>query len=243
MLRGLRTRTVKGPRRIAALWNARSDPRSPGGDPYGSCRNKWKHYFEIYDRHFAGYRNSAATILEIGVAAGGSLDLWRRYFGTKARIIGLDINPDCKRFERDGTLIRIGSQNDPAFLERLSAELGPFDIVIDDGSHRFEHQLTAFRALFHHIRADGIYSCEDVCTSYWEPEFGGGVRKPGTFIEFAKELVDELNAWFWRDGVEGEADAFARSAYGMHFYPALLVIEKRRMTAPVLAPVGLRHKA
>jgi hypothetical protein len=235
---GIRSRTLKGPRRFAALWNARSELERMAALHRGHVMNKWKHYFEIYDRHFARFRDREITLLEIGVAGGGSLDLWRRYFGPKARLIGLDINPDCKRFESTDTRIFIGSQGDAAYLEELAAKIGPIDILIDDGSHRFDHQLVTFRTLFKHIREDGIYACEDLHTSYAAEEFGGGVRKPGTYMEFLKELIDELNAWFWREGVETEPQAFANAAHGMHFYPTLLVIEKRPMKTPIVTPVG-----
>jgi len=64
------------------------------------------------------------------------------------------------------------------------------------------------------------------------------VRKPGTYVEFLKELIDELNAWFWREGVEQEENAIAKCVHGMHFYPTLLVIEKRPMEKPIITPVG-----
>lgn len=240
--RGLQSRSLKGLRRIAALWNARSDMDRIVAGHRGRLMNKWKHYFEIYDRHFAPYRDRDVTILEIGVESGGSLDLWRAYFGPKARIVGVDINPACKRFEAANTPVRIGSQGDPAFLEQLAAEFGPFDILVDDGSHTFEHQIQTFRSLYPHIRTDGLYCCEDLCTSYWEPEFGGGVRKPGTGIEFLKELIDEQNAWFSREGVEHETDALAKTLYGIHFYPTLVIIEKRETSKPVHIPVGKTRK-
>lgn len=233
---GLRSRTLKGLRRIPALWGANSELERLVAAHSGPVVNKWKHYFDIYDRHFARFRGRDITILEIGVSGGGSLELWRRYFGPSARIFGVDINPDCKRFESPGTRVFIGNQGDPAFLERLAKDIGPIDILIDDGSHAFDHQLTTFRALFKYIREDGLYVCEDLCTSYWAEEFGGGVRKPGTYIEFLKELIDDLNAWFWRENVE--ADAFATGVHGIHFYPALAVIEKRAMQKPIHTPVG-----
>ena len=123
--------------------------------------------------------------------------------------------------------------------ETLSAWGRSYELVlIDDGSHHFEHQLVTFRTLFKHIREDGLYVCEDLHTSYWEEDFNGGVRKPGTYIEFLKELIDELNAWFWRENVESEKDAFASAVHGMHFYPTLLVVEKRRVEKPLVTPVG-----
>jgi hypothetical protein len=235
---GIRSRTLKGLRRLTAAWSARSELDRIVAGHTGARVNKWKHYFEIYDRHFSRFRDRDITLLEIGLGGGGSLELWRKYFGPKARIVGLDINPACKSFEAAGTQVFIGSQGDPQFLESMAAAIGPIDILIDDGSHIFEHQLTTFRTLFPHIQADGIYVCEDLCTSYSKEEFGGGVRQPGTFMEFTKELIDEMNAWFWREGVEKEPGAFAATVHGMHFYATLLVIEKRAMPSPLITPVG-----
>jgi len=205
--------------------------------------NKWKHYFPIYDRHLSRFRDRDITLCEIGVAGGGSLELWRRYFGPKAKIVGIDANPDCKRFESAGTRVFIGSQGDPGFLRRVAEDIGSIDILIDDGSHAYADQLATFRTLFEHVREDGIYACEDLCTSYWADGFGGGVRQPGTFVEFLKELIDEMNAWFWRTGVESEPGAFASVVGGMHFYPALIVIEKQRSETPIHTPVGRSRAA
>lgn len=235
---GLKSKSLKGLRRIAAYWNAQSELDRIVATHHARVINKWRHYFEIYDRHFSRMRGREITLVEIGVAGGGSLDIWRRYFGPNARIVGLDINPDCKRFESPGTRIVIGSQGDEAFLEKFAAETGPIDILIDDGSHHFEHQLATFRALFRHVKPDGIYACEDTCTSYWQEEFGGGVRAPGTFMEFVKDLIDELNAWFWREGVDSESAAFAKTVHGIHIYPALVIIEKRAMSRPIHTPAG-----
>jgi hypothetical protein len=235
---GLSSRTLKGFRRVTARWSATSDLDRLVAGHTGHLMNKWKHYFEIYDRHLSRYRDQPVTLLEIGVSGGGSLAIWRKFLGPKARIVGMDINPDCRIFEAPGTSIVIGDQGAPEFLEEVAAKYGPFDIVIDDGSHRFDHQLATFRTLFKHIRADGIYACEDLCSSYWKEGFDGGVRKPGTFVEFLKELIDEMNAWFWRDGVEAEAGTFPKVAHGIHFYPTLAVIEKRAMEKPIITPVG-----
>lgn len=236
--RGLRSHTIRGFRRLAALWSAQGELERIVATHFGPRINKFSNFFEAYERHFARFRGRPVTICEIGVDEGGSLELWRRFFGEKARLVGIDTNPACRARETPGTRIFIGDQGNPEFLEQVAAETGPFDIVIDDGSHAYEHQLTTFRTLFPHIRADGLYTCEDLCTSYWKETFGGGVREPGTYIEFLKSLIDELNAWFWRDHVENEPDAFARATHGIHFYPALVIIEKRPMQAPALTPVG-----
>ena len=203
---------------------------------------KWEHYYEIYDRHFDRFRGREITLLEIGVSNGGSLALWRKYFGPKARLIGVDIEPDCLQYAKPGTVICIGSQDDPAFLRRVAAEHGPFDIVIDDGSHAYEHQRLSFETLFEHIKDDGLYVCEDVCTSYWTEVFGGGPKEAGTFIEYLKNEIDELNAWFWREDREIGPDSHTRTMHAIQFYAALAIIEKRRVKPPIIAHVGSRYR-
>ncbi|HEX7441211.1 MAG TPA: hypothetical protein VF319_14055, partial [Caldimonas sp.] len=91
--------------------------------------HKWMHYFEIYDRHFARFRGQAPVLLEFGVSQGGSLQMWRDYFGPGTRLYGVDINPECKRFEEDGVRIFIGDQADRNFLRTLAATVPPIDIL------------------------------------------------------------------------------------------------------------------
>ncbi|NND49615.1 MAG: class I SAM-dependent methyltransferase, partial [Rhizobiales bacterium] len=177
-----RGRTLKNFRRIAAAWRAESDLERVVAAYSGRVANKWKHYYPIYGRHFGHLRGRPCKIFEIGVADGGSLALWRKYFGAAAQITGLDINPETKRCEENGTAIYIGDQGDGDLLKQIAAERGPFDLVIEDGSHLFHHQILAFETLFAHLNDGGIYACEDLHTSYLaDGEYDGGVGKPGTF--------------------------------------------------------------
>jgi hypothetical protein len=57
--------------------------------------NKWVHYFPIYERHFQKWINQSLVLFEIGVYKGGSVQMWKRYFGPFATIVGIDINPEC----------------------------------------------------------------------------------------------------------------------------------------------------
>ena len=74
----------------------------------GRLLNKWEHYIDIYDQFFNKFRNKDIVFVEIGIAHGGSLQMWRKYFGEKATIIGIDVNPECKKFEEGNTKIYIG---------------------------------------------------------------------------------------------------------------------------------------
>ena len=148
--------------------------------------------------------------------------MWKRYFGPHARIIGVDINEDCKRFEEDQIEIRIGEQQNTAFLESLIDEFGAPDIVLDDGSHVMHHMSTAFHFLYPQLTKNGIYMVEDLHTAYWS-EFGGGFRKKATFIELCKDLIDELNADHSR-GMLPPTD-FSNTTLSMHFYDSIVVFE------------------
>ncbi|MEO6759595.1 MAG: class I SAM-dependent methyltransferase, partial [Saprospiraceae bacterium] len=110
----------------------------------GRVIHKWEHYFEIYDRHFGAFRNKEIVILEIGVFQGGSLQMWKSYFGPKARIYGIDIDPECKKFEEENIEIFIGSQSDKDFLATLKKKIPPIDILIDDGGHTMNQIKTSF---------------------------------------------------------------------------------------------------
>lgn len=206
-------------------------------DNPGRFMLKWLHYFDIYERHFSAFRDREITFLEIGVFHGGSLQMWKNFFGPKARIIGVDINPQCKAFEEDQITIEIGSQEDRTFLKVLAAKYGPFDIVLDDGGHTMSQQIITMEELYPNVKQDGLYVCEDLHTSYWR-DWGGGFRQPWTFIEHAKRLIDDIHAWHSHDPESFQPTPFTRSAYGLHFYDSILVIEKRLMTPPVSRGTG-----
>lgn len=185
--------------------------------------HKWHHYFPVYERHLSRYVGRPFTLVEIGCGAGGSLQLWRDYFGPLARIVGVDIREECRQFEGRQISVRIGDQASPKFWSDMLEEFGPPDAVIDDGSHQMADQIASFRYLYHAMDRHGVYLAEDLHTSYW-PNFGGGLRKEGSFIEFCKSLIDELNA----DHTQGhlEATPFTRETVSLHFYDSIVVFEK-----------------
>jgi hypothetical protein len=197
----------------------------------GRAIDKWTHYFDAYHRHFARFRGLPITVIEIGVYNGGSLRMWREYFGPQSKIVGVDINPDCARFAETGVDVIIGDQSDRGFLRALRESCPAPSILIDDGGHGMEQQIATFEEMYLHLVPDGVFVCEDIHTSYWNA-YAGGLCREGTFIEYSKKLIDKLNAHF----VEGGAlpvDEFTRRTGSMHFYDSMLVIERRDRAPPV----------
>lgn len=170
----------------------------------GRMANKWIHYLPFYDSILAPYRGKPIRMLEIGVFQGGSLDLWRTYFGPDAVLYGIDIDPACAARRTPPNEVRIGSQADPKFLKAVVAEMGGVDIVLDDGSHVAAHQRTSFGVLWPLLNVGGLYIIEDLHSSYW-PKWGGGLRRPGSGVELVKSLIDDMHAWF-HDEDESLAD-------------------------------------
>ena len=135
--------------------------------------HKWLHYFPIYDKWFKDFRGTDLVFVEIGVNQGGSLQMWKNYFGKDAKIIGIDIDERCKQLEEDQITVEIGSQEDIEFLKNFKQRYPRVDILLDDGGHTMNQQITTFMQMFPHIKDGGVYMCEDCHTSYWSEIYGG----------------------------------------------------------------------
>lgn len=214
----------------------------------GKLINKWSHYFPIYERHFSRWRNLSIVFWEIGVYEGGSLAMWQKYFGPNAIIVGIDINPQCKRHEAPGIHVRIGSQDDTAFLQSVIDEFGAPDVVLDDASHLMKETWATFEFVYPKVSKNGVYLVEDMHTSYW-PDWGGGIDKPDAFINCAKRLIDELNADHTRGALA--PTTFTRTTQSIAFYDSVVAFEKgapalrqsMRTGGAAMMPVAISLKA
>ncbi len=178
------------------------------------------------------------TFLEIGVAKGGSLAMWSRGLGPLARIVGVDIDPKCRRHEAPGVFVRIGDQSDPGFLQSVIDEFGAPDIVLDDGSHQMAHIRASFDFLYPRLPKNGVYMVEDLHTAYWA-EYGGGLDEPASFIAHAKSLIDRLNADHSRGALA--PDAFTRDTLSIAFYDSVIVFEKGQVWRKEAPAIGGRR--
>lgn len=192
--------------------------------------HKWHHYIPLYDRYFSSFRGRKIRFLEIGVSEGGSLQMWRKYFGDDAIIFGIDINPECKKFNGLAGQVRIGSQTDDVFLKSVVREMGGVDIVLDDGSHLMEHIPATLKYLFPHLNANGIYVIEDLHTAYWK-SYGGGYRAKRNFFRFLMDLVDDMHHWYHTSKLKQAV--ISNECCGIHIHDSIVVLEKNKVFKPV----------
>lgn len=158
------------------------------GSPYRSIKHQ--SYFEVYDNLLKEYIGKDITFVEIGVLDGGSLFMWRDFFGEKARIIGIEINESAKVWEDHGFEIFIGSQSDPRFWKNFYDEVGKVDIILDDGGHTYRQQIVTVECSMQHVNPKGKIIVEDTYTSY-EKEYG--YPSNYSFIKYASNLIDGMN--------------------------------------------------
>jgi len=201
----------------------------------GKIVHKWHHYIPLYDKYFSRFRGTKVKMLEIGVADGGSLAMWRKYFGDDAIIYGIDINPACANSNGIDGQVRIGSQDDKRFIENVVKEMGGVDIVLDDGSHIMHHIKSSLATLFPHLSIGGIYFIEDLHTCYW-PTHGGGYNSKENFFHVVGELINDMHHWY-------HAHGFVRKDIGsylnaIHIHDSIVVLEKEKSIRPVHSQVG-----
>lgn len=179
-------------------WTESPMPPAAGGEMASifesTCDvHKSLHYLPVYESALAALRDRPIRMSEIGVDRGGSMQMWRRYLHPESVIVGIDINPKTRQFDNPSQHlhVRIGAQQDTAFLHAVVDEFGPFDVILDDGSHMTSHMVDTFRYLFPNgLASGGIYIVEDIGTNYQKP----WRDSPMTFIEFTKWIIDAMHA-------------------------------------------------
>ncbi len=177
---------------------------------------KWEHYFEVYDRHFSKFIQQPVDVLEIGVFSGGSLNMWKSYFGDRSHIYGVDVEPACKTYEREGVTILIGDQADRHFWKTFKSTVSGIDVLMDDGGHKLDQQIVTLEEMLPHIRPGGVYLCEDL----------QGIHHG--LVSYVSGLIGELN----RLEIERTAD-------GLEKYPTEPLPEVH--TFHTLLPLLVNH--
>jgi hypothetical protein len=184
---------------LSAATTVHASDSPPAGGPVAEAFNqaadvhKLRHYLPVYESALPTDR--PIRMLEIGVFHGGSLRMWRNYLHSESVIVGIDIDPETKQFDdpQQQIHVRIGGQQDVAFLRSVVDEFGPFDVILDDGSHVPSHMVASFRYLFPEgLKPGGVYLVEDIHTNYWTVYRD----QPMSFIDFSKWLIDAMHAHY-----------------------------------------------
>jgi len=175
-----------------------------------------KGYTATYGRFFAEMRDQPIRLLEIGVDRGASIPVWEDFFPS-AKLSAIDIDAKCKRYETDRTRIYIGDQTDPDFLQSVSAQSGPFNVIIDDGGHMMQHHYVSLTTLWPLLSPGGLYFVEDLHTAY-QAEFGGGYRSEESTVERLKHLIDGFQV--------GDVPRVVEDLAGIWFAKSICVLVK-----------------
>lgn len=216
-------------------FNAATIPANPlqtyfEGHTTGHGIWKWEHYLEIYHRHLNRFCGREVHILEIGIYSGGSLEMWREYFGPDCYVYGVDIEEACRVYEDARTKILIGDQGDRVFWQFVREQVPRIDILIDDGGHRTEQQIATLEEMLPHLQPGGVYLCEDI--------LGSPLNQFNAYVSGLMAQFNQFNFGLLADtsqGVVWPATPWQTEIEAAHFYPYVTVIEKRARPALKLA--------
>jgi hypothetical protein len=177
---------------------------------------KWQHYFDIYHRHFQKFVGKEVRVVEVGIYSGGSLDMWKAYFGPECTVYGVDIEEACKAYEGERTKIFIGDQGDRRFWRDFRKQVPQIDILIDDGGHLPEQQIVTLEETLPYMRNGGVYLCEDV------------VGMHNQFAAYVHGLATALNAFVLENPTKSRVlpSSLQRSIGSVHLYPFVVAVEK-----------------
>lgn len=190
---------------------------------------KWIHYFDIYHRHFQKFVGQEVHLIEVGIFSGGSLDMWKDYFGPQCHVYGVDIEPACKAYEDARTHVFIGDQGSRDFWREFKKQVPRVDILVDDGGHKAHQQIATLEEILPHLRPGGVYLCEDV------------VGLHNRFAAYVAGLADNLNDMSHKNAeiLAVDSNGMQRMIHSIHTYPFVTVIEKH--LAPVAELSAPRH--
>ena len=176
-------------------------------------------YFQVYEEIFKNYIGKEIIFTEVGVLGGGSLFMWKEYFGSKARIIGIDLNTEAKKLEKHGFEIYIGSQSEKNFWKTFYDKVGKIDILLDDGGHHNKQQIVTVNESIKNINDGGIIVVEDSHSSYME-KFGNPSKN--SFINYSKNIIDRVNYRFPFEKLSYQKKR-EKKIYSISFYESLVV--------------------
>ena len=184
---------------------------------------KHRNYFPIYESLFNKFIDKKITFVEICTLNGGSLFMWRNYFGKNARIIGIDFNPSAKKWTNYGFEIYIGDQNSSNFWKKTLKKIKKIDVLLDDGAHTNKAQIMTTVSCLPYISDGGLLLIEDVHASY-QKEFGNPSKY--SFINYSKFLIDDINSRF--PNILLKQNSFKNFVHSIQFFESIVCFNVNR---------------
>ena len=214
---------------------------------------KFAHYLPVYEKHFGRFRGTDVHFLEVGIHSGGSLRLWREFFGERAVIFGMDRLNATRIYQGDPRFgspqrIFVGDQGSPTFWRTLKERVPRLDILLDDGGHQ-QHLMTATAtAMIPHLSFGGVYLCEDLADIHFADRHPGmdhssSAQLEWFFSQFARPMLPYRNVKpvpHSKGDYSDELTSVQRTIASLSFYPFQVVIEKR--TAPLESILNEEHR-
>ena len=174
--------------------------------------------------------------------------MWEKYF-TNAQLYFIDylkelIDTYCLTASERSQCFLVDQANETSLKDFLQITEGNFDIIIDDGGHRMDQQITSFKMLFPALKSGGIYVIEDLATSFLKEWGGYGTKEspkngPGTTVTFLQQLVDDLNSFTvkpcglpffcadYKRYTDKDMNYYQKNIESIHCYNCIVFIFKR----------------
>ena len=190
---------------------------------------KWNNYFEIYENLFQKFLKKKITIVEVGIGDGGSLFMWKNFFGKKAKIIGIELNPESKKLEKKGFKIFNGDQSSKDFWKSFYKKIGKIDILVDDGGHTNIQQITTLIESINYVKPGGMIIIEDTHTSFMKNK---DFKNPSkySFINFTSSLIEVIHRR--NPNLKKELNFISKKINSIEYYDSITVINiaKKNLT-------------
>lgn len=181
---------------------------------------KWSHYLDIYEKHLSKFVGKEILLFEIGVCKGGSLQIWKKIFGDKCKIVGFDIDI-YSVYSEDQITVENGDATNYQYMMSMIQKHGTPDIIIDDGSHIQTDVMTSFGFLFPVLNNNGIYIIEDTHTAY-RKEYNGGLNSPFNINTLLSRAVHDPSLQFITENYTPTLPMVS----GLCFYNSMTIVEK-----------------
>ena len=192
----------------------------------GKGGGKWLHYPAIYERYLQKFVGTDVLIWEIGVCRGGCLQVWKKFFGPKAKIVGIDTDP-YTQYEESQIVCELGDQTSSEFLNEVLAKHGAPDVIIDDGSHRMQDMLQTMAMCYPQIKPGGVYIIEDTHSCY-STEYSGGIASPFNIHTILGRSSHDPSLEFIAEPYQPTFEDLA----ALHFHNSVVVLEKQPLPDP-----------